>query len=74
MIAQGHIDAEDWSHALGAELDAVGSNDDEAYYAAFLRALERFLDGLAPEALVRQRKEDWRQAYLRTPHGAPVEL
>jgi hypothetical protein len=40
---------------------------------ALLTRLEALAD-LATVAGLRQRKEQWRQAYLHTPHGRPVEL
>ena len=41
-----------------------------------MNALERLnaAKGLALEDAVLERKEQWRQAYLDTPHGKPVEL
>ena len=76
LKASGRIDATDWSETLGAELDRVQSNDDAAYYGAFLAALEELLarDGVAETREVDQREAEWRAAYLRTPHGKPVEL
>jgi nitrile hydratase accessory protein len=67
-----------WSAALGEELRraerAVRSDTAETYYRAALAALERLTEGaVTPEALA-HRTEDWRQSYLNTPHGKPVEL
>ena len=80
LVAEGKIDPGGWSKALGAELDrreARGEPDDEAtYYAAVLATLERVLAAgeVAPKADVDRRSDDWRQAYLSTPHGQPVAL
>ena len=45
-----------------------------SYYRHWLNALERLCaaKGLAPEDAVLERTEEWRQAYLDTPHGKPV--
>jgi len=80
LVAQGKIDPEEWSQTLGAERDRRASIDtadnDENYYNAFLSALEQILDRsrFAPQAEVDRRQNDWRKAYLSTPHGKPVFL
>ena len=47
-----------------------------AYYRQWLAALETVvgLKGAASAAEISQRQEAWREAYLKTPHGQPVEL
>lgn len=69
-----------WSAALGAALrhaESHGAPDTPAtYYAAAVEALEGLLTAsgaIGADALAARRKE-WRQAYLATPHGQPVEL
>jgi hypothetical protein len=49
---------------------------DAIYYSAFLSALEQILDRsqFALQAEVDRREQDWRHAYLNTPHGKPVAL
>lgn len=81
LIADGKIDAQIWSETLGEELRRHGSAEDasdtdEAYYAAFLRALERILETsrFAMRVEIDKREDDWREAYLSTPHGKPVTL
>jgi len=80
LVAQGKIAPEDWSRVLGAELErraAQGFPDTDAnYYEAFLTALERILDKdqIATTVELDERESDWREAYLRTPHGQPVML
>jgi len=80
LVADGKIDADDWSRALGAELDrraTEGAPDtDDNYYEAYLSVLESTLDKaqLASGAEVDRRESDWREAYLGTPHGQPVVL
>jgi len=80
LIAEGKIDAEEWSQTLGAALDRQASESvadtDTNYYIAFLSALEQILDRsqFAVQAEVDKRKSDWWEAYLSTPHGKPVVL
>jgi nitrile hydratase accessory protein len=70
----------EWSDMLGEELreaaDSGAPDDQETYYAAALRALERLVSagGSVAPAVLSERVEVWRQAYLNTPHGHPVEL
>jgi nitrile hydratase accessory protein len=80
LAERGVFSAAEWSRTLGAELrraEARGARDDhETYYAAAAAALERLLagrGGITENALSR-RTEEWRRAYLHTPHGQPVEL
>jgi hypothetical protein len=80
LIADRKLDPEEWSQALGAELDrltAEGAPDtDDTYYTAFLGVLENTLDKkrIAHASEVDRREIDWREAYLSTPHGRPVIL
>jgi hypothetical protein len=80
LVADGKIDAEEWSRTLGAELDrsvtGTDTDADATYYSAFLRALEQVLhkSQFALPAEVDRRQQDWRNAYLNTPHGKPVAL
>ncbi len=80
LVERGQFTATQWSEALGAELASAaerGDTDDATtYYQAVMTALERLLqaqDSVSVD-LVDQRTEAWRAAYLRTPHGQPVEL
>jgi nitrile hydratase accessory protein len=80
LVEQGVLSPAAWSEALGAELRraaAKGAPDDqETYYGAALAALEQLVtgaDGITADALS-ARLEQWRRAYLQTPHGQPVEL
>lgn len=69
-----------WSDALGAELRRSGRrgepDDQTTYYAAALAALEGLIaaDGRVSPVGFSSRIEQWRRAYLNTPHGKPVEL
>jgi nitrile hydratase accessory protein len=80
LVAAGRLNPRDWSETLGAELDKRSHNgepdDESTYYETFLAALESVLnrDGFASYSEVDRRENDWRLAYLNTPHGQPVEL
>ncbi|MCV6586114.1 MAG: nitrile hydratase accessory protein [Marinibacterium sp.] len=58
-------------HGLGRDLD--GGDD---YFNAWLETLETLLaeQGMAAQADVARLRAAWEQAYLSTPHGAPVHL
>lgn len=58
-------------HGLSRELD--GGED---YFRAWLETLEAFLaeQGVAPRAEAEGMRRRWEEAYLSTPHGAPVHL
>lgn len=80
LVERGQFSAADWSQALGAELRRSTERNEpdnpNSYYQAVLSALEGLLqrqNSLSCEALD-SRTEAWRAAYLRTPHGQPVEL
>jgi nitrile hydratase accessory protein len=80
LTKRGVFPAADWSTALGNAVrasDARGDPDNEEhYYEAVLAALEtlieRSLPGVGLE--IAPRVEQWRRAYLNTPHCQPVEL
>ena len=77
---QGHFDWKDWSKVFSDALSSKGSKDliinDDGYYLIWLRALEKFLleaEKIQPEDII-QYFQDWRAAFLNTPHGQPVNL
>ena len=80
LVQENVVTAAEWSDTLGAALRQAagdGAPDDQTtYYMAALTALERLVatDGrVTPEGLS-ERVEQWRRAYLNTPHGQPVDL
>ena len=80
LVENGLFSNQQWSQALGAALRAAaeqGAPDDTAtYYGAALATLEKLTAAggtLTPDAIA-DRRDAWRQAYLGTPHGQPVEL
>ena len=80
LVSAGVVTATRWAEALGSELKSAaraGAADDaDTYYLAVLEAVEKLLRQI--EIIGRDeldaRVEAWRQAYLSTPHGEPVEL
>jgi hypothetical protein len=78
LIRAKRVTPAEWSTALGDALTATQAQQDDeaAYYAAVLQALETLtnkLDGMN-NATLETRTEAWRAAYLSTPHGEPVQL
>jgi nitrile hydratase accessory protein len=78
LVQRGLISPARWAKALGAEIAALKASPDdrETYYRAALAALERLLmeNGAVTRAELDERERQWERAYLRTPHGKPVEL
>ena len=73
-------DGEPAFEALGAELQRASArgepDNQDTYYGAALSALERLIerDGRINMEVLAGRTEQWRRAYLHTPHGKPVAL
>ena len=80
LITNKSIEPISWSEAFGsglAQAHAAGRQDDmETYYAVALDTLEMLMTthGTLTEVDISKRREAWKQAYLRTPHGQPVKL
>ena len=80
LVKSGTVSSSKWAETLGAELRAAilaGRPDDTGtYYGAVLSAIERILDSgqIVSREEVTQRRDEWERAYVRTPHGHPVEL
>ena len=76
----GHFRWNDWTNAFGAKLKEHGVSKDlnggEDYFIAWLAALEGFLveRNLGEAETLKELKQAWTQAYLTTPHGAPVSI
>lgn len=70
----------EWAAVLGQEIRLAQERGDpdlgQSYYHHWLNALERLCaqKGLVSGADMHRRKEQWREAYLHTPHGQPIEL
>jgi nitrile hydratase accessory protein len=71
---------QEWASFLALEIRAAQVRGDpdmgHTYYHHWLTALERLCaqKGLVNRSDILRRKEQWRAAYLNTPHGRPVEL
>jgi len=80
LVEQEVFNPVEWADTLGAELrraaDRGAPDDQNTYYASVLAALERLVaaDGRVTPDGLSSRIEQWRRAYLNTPHGQPVEL
>jgi nitrile hydratase accessory protein len=78
LVKSGAISSARWAETLGAEIKALNAapDDRETYFRAVLAALERLLaeNGSVTHAELEDREHQWERAYLRTPHGKPVEL
>ena len=80
LIETGWISSSQWAKAFGAALrEAVDQGEPDSidtYYVTLSETLQRFLvaGGRMEDAEIRQRIDDWRAAYRRTPHGKPVRL
>jgi nitrile hydratase accessory protein len=76
----GYFTWPEWAAMLSQEIQAAQQRGDadlgNTYYHHWLAALERLCSakGLVAPNLREQRKEQWRRAYLNTPHGQPIEL
>jgi nitrile hydratase accessory protein len=78
LVKSGAISSARWAETLGAGIKALQAEPDEreTYYRAVLAALEQLLaeNGRVTPAELDERERQWERAYLRTPHGKPVEL
>ena len=80
LSERGHFTQIEWTMALARQLRNVadrGEPDDGLhYYEHWLAALEALVieKAMATRTSLDIRKEEWRDAYFRTPHGKPVEL
>jgi nitrile hydratase accessory protein len=80
LIETGRIAAAKWPVVFGAALkeaaDRGDPDDSQTYYVALAEALGRALvaEGRLEASEIEIRIEDWRAAYMRTPHGKPVTL
>jgi nitrile hydratase accessory protein len=70
----------EWAAALSQEIRAAQERGDpdlgHSYYQHWLNTLERLCTEkrLLNSSDMHRRKEQWRRAYLHTPHGQPIEL
>lgn len=70
----------EWATQLGREIADAGKAGDpdlgDTYYRHWLAALEKLVSakGLVGTEILAARKEAWRAAAARTPHGQPILL
>ena len=80
LSAQGHFTWSEWAAALAGQLQAAADrgepDDGSRYYEHWLAALEQLVTEkkLTRSVELRERKEEWIDAYQSTPHGEPVTL
>ena len=80
LVDAGIFSATEWAETLGAELRSAASagapDNADIYYGAILAAMENLLQRseMMDKLELTSRVEEWRKAYLSTPHGKPVEL
>jgi nitrile hydratase accessory protein len=76
----GYFTWPEWAAALTEAIQAAQQHGDadlgNTYYRHWLNALEQLCarKGLVAPTVREQRREEWRRAYLNTPHGQPIEL
>ena len=80
LSEMGYFTWAEWAEVLSQEIKAAQARGDpdlgNTYYQHWLNALERLCaaKNLVGDADRGRRKEEWRRAYLNTPHGQPIEL
>ena len=77
---RGHFSWSEWAECFGSTLKTHGLaqslNGGDDYFLAWLDALESLLAGrgFAQADELSNLKVAWTEAYLSTPHGAPVRI
>ena len=71
LADRGHIEWPAWTAALSRQIAGREIVEADAYYTAWVAALESLID--EPGALAALRTA-WATAYATTPHGKPVRL
>jgi nitrile hydratase accessory protein len=80
LSRKGAFTWSEWVEVFSSALREIHAEEGESaettYYRRWLAALERIVAhrGLASCEEMAKRKEEWRRAYLRTPHGQPIAL
>jgi nitrile hydratase accessory protein len=80
LSEEGYFTWSEWGKVLSQEIRGAQGRGDpdlgQGYYQHWLKALERMCleKGLVGSEEMGRRKEEWRLAYLKTPHGQPIEL
>lgn len=80
LSQRGYFSWPQWVEQFAQEIRDFPQRSDEsahtAYYRQWLSCLEKILSQhhLIPMSELLIREEQWRQAFLNTPHGSPVDL
>lgn len=80
LVRNGLFSAVEWSQKLGEKLAAAEAeaqpDNQETYYRCVLQAVESLIESHSDidRAAMQRQRDEWEQAYLATPHGAPVLL
>lgn len=80
LCDEGHFTWSEWVETFSLEVKRAQAEGDpdlgDTYYIHWLNVLEKMVvqKGAVSPGDMTSRKEEWRQAYLRTPHGRSVEL
>lgn len=80
LFKSGAFDWSQWVQIISEEIKTAparpGERVNDAYYRQWTAAFETLIGqlGIADGAMISQRAEQWRQAYLHAPHGAAVAL
>ena len=80
LSRQGHFTWKEWAASLAVELKAAADrgepDDGSEYYQHWVAALEKLLaeKGITSSLTLSECKQEWVDAYRRTPHGKPVLL
>jgi nitrile hydratase accessory protein len=80
LCDEGHFTWAEWVDMFSQEIKTAQANGDpdlgNTYYNHWLNVLEKIItqkQDITSEEM-NLRKEEWRKAYLRTPHGQSVEI
>ena len=80
LLEAGHFTYAEWAASLTEEISEAQQHGDldlgDTYYEHWLNAMERVCRAreLVLSGDMVERAEQWRRAYLNTPHGQPIEL
>ncbi len=80
LSAAGHFTWPEWTETFSAAIERAQREGDpdlgDTYYLHWINALERIVEdkGIVLQPEMSSRKDEWRRAYLNTPHGKPIEL
>jgi nitrile hydratase accessory protein len=80
LVETGAISRSRWNETLSHEISASEAakefDDPDTFFRAVLSAIQLLLaeNNLVAHAEIFRRQQQWKSAYLSTPHGKPVEL